>query len=103
MDCNPQDRKELFDLVTKHEYVPKAQAECVCVCVYVCVCLGKMKMFSQAILWSVTESREIGLKLCSEPSYNLNYMFRCLEFILMAIGELLPRKMSLAGVKEWME
>ena len=43
MDCNPQDRKELFDLVTKHEYVPKAQAEYVCVCVYVCVCLGKMK------------------------------------------------------------
>lgn len=60
-------------------------------------------MLSQAILWSVTESREIGLKLCSEPSYNLNYMFRRLEFILMAIGELLPRKMSLAGVKEWME
>lgn len=30
-------------------------------------------MRSQAILWSVMESREIGLKPCSEPSHNLNY------------------------------
>lgn len=59
-------------------------------------------MLSQTILWNVMESREIGLKPCSEPSHNLNFMFRCLEFILMAIGELLPRKMSLADVKEWM-
>ena len=35
VDCDPQDRRVEYNLVTKHEYVPKAQAECVCMCVCV--------------------------------------------------------------------